>query len=282
MSAITVVGSVNLDLVATCEHLPRPGETITATACARHPGGKGANQALAARRAGADVALIAAVGADPEAEEALALLDAEGVDLSTVVVDDEAATGLALISVDAQGENQIVVVPGANSTLQPGDVDVRDAELVLCQLEIPTEAVAAAAVSSGGLFCLNAAPARPLPAEVFERADLVIVNEGERDALADELGDLSTLVVVTMGAAGAKAYRSGRLVAETQPPAVVAIDTVGAGDAFCGALVTSLLEGMSVAAALRFACAAGALATTRSGAQPALPTRAEITAILTR
>lgn len=275
MTAITVVGSVNLDLVAHCPRLPRPGETITAHGSGRFPGGKGANQALAARRAGAEVRLIAAVGDDANAPEALALLRESGVDLSPLVVTDE-PTGLAMIAVADGGENQIVVVPGANAVLPAEAVDVSGAEAVLCQLEIPMEAVVAAARTCAGLFCVNAAPARPLPAEVLERADVVIVNETERDALAESLEDASALVVVTLGAAGAKAFRSRRLVAEAQPPPVDPIDTVGAGDAFCGVLVTALALGRDVRRALRRAVTAGALATTRHGAQPSLPTAAEI------
>lgn len=276
MPAITVVGSVNLDLVATTSRLPKPGETITASELGRYPGGKGANQALAAQRAGSQVSLIAAVGNDPAAHEALQTLQESGVDLSGLVVTSD-PTGTALITVDEAGENQIVVFPGANGSLTPEDVAVSGADIVLCQLEIPLETVAAAAATEG-LFCLNAAPATTVPKEIMERVDLLIVNEIERDHLGESLRDLSALVVVTMGAAGAKAFRSGRLVAEARPPPVVSVDAVGAGDAFCGALVTALAFERSVAAALEWACAAGALATTRRGAQPSLPMAKEIDA----
>lgn len=275
MPTVTVVGSVNLDLVARCPQLPRPGETITAESFARFPGGKGANQALAAKRAGSDVSLIGAVGEDSDAEEALALLVEAGVDLSGVRRVD-APTGLALITVGESGENQIVVVPGANHMLATDMIDIGATDAVLCQLEIPMDAVVAAAERTQGLFCVNAAPATALPAEVLERADVLIVNETERDLLSDQLADTGALVVVTLGAAGAKAFRGGRVVAEVQPPPVDPVDTVGAGDAFCGALVTALAGGTTVAAALRYGCIAGALATTRQGAQPSLPTAAEI------
>lgn len=275
MPTVTVVGSVNLDLVARCPQLPRPGETITAESFARFPGGKGANQALAAKRAGSDVSLIGAVGEDSDAEEALALLVEAGVDLSGVRRVD-APTGLALITVGESGENQIVVVPGANHLLATDMIDIGATDAVLCQLEIPMDAVVAAAGRTQGLFCVNAAPATALPAEVLERADVLIVNETERDLLSDQLADTGALVVVTLGAAGAKAFRGGRVVAEVQPPPVDPVDTVGAGDAFCGALVTALAGGTTVAAALRYGCIAGALATTRQGAQPSLPTAAEI------
>lgn len=252
---------------------------MTATDSARYPGGKGANQALAAQRAGAATTLVAAVGRDDHADEALALLRPSGVDLSRLV-ETPHPTGIAMIAVDPGGENQIVVVPGANSHLRAEQVNASDADVVLCQLEIPMEAVEAAAQTSTGLFCMNAAPAMDLPPAVLERADVVIVNETERNALADSLGSINALVVVTLGAAGAKAYRGGRAVAEAQPPAVTPVDTVGAGDAFCGALVSALGEGQSVADALSFGCAAGALATTIPGAQPSLPTAAEIEAAL--
>ncbi len=279
MPSVIVVGSVNLDLVANCARLPRPGETITAVEWDRHPGGKGANQALAAQRAGADVALVGAVGNDAFAEEALALLRDSEVDLSGVVTTPH-QTGLALIVVDAAGENQIVVLPGANSFVDASRVDTSGAEVVLCQLEVSNEVVEAAVRTAGGLVCINAAPARPLSKAVLDRAHVLIVNEAERAEMADSLESTAALVVVTLGAAGAKAFRSGRLVAEAQPPPVEAIDTVGAGDAFCGALVQALGDGSSVQGALERACAAGALATTRRGAQTSLPDAAEIDSVL--
>lgn len=276
-----MVGSVNLDLVASCPRLPRPGETVTATDSARYPGGKGANQALAAQRAGAGTTLIAAVGHDDHADEALTLLRSSGVDLSRLVTSTH-PTGVAMIAVDPQGENQIVVVPGANAHLTSEQVNASDADVVLCQLEIPMEAVLAAAETATGLFCVNAAPAAELPVGILDRADVVIVNETERDALADSLDSTSALVVVTLGAVGAKAYRRGRLLAEAQPPPVTPLDAVGAGDAFCGVLISSLGEGDSLPAALERACAAGALATTVRGAQPSLPMAADIEAVLSR
>lgn len=270
MPSVTVVGSVNLDLVASCARLPRPGETVTALEWARYPGGKGANQALAAQRAGSTVSLVGAVGQDDFATEALALLRSSSVDLSGVATTNQ-QTGLALIVVDAAGENQIVVVPGANAFIDASAIDTSGAEIVLCQLEVPPEVVEAAVRTATGLVCINAAPARDLSAEVMDRADVVIVNETEKSQLSDTLKSTSALVVVTLGASGAKAFRSGRLVAEAQPPAVTPVDTVGAGDAFCGALVHALGEGRSVITSLQWACAAGALATTQRGAQPSLP-----------
>lgn len=279
MATVTVVGSVNLDLVAVCTRLPRPGETVIAREWARHPGGKGANQALAAQRCGSVVALVATVGDDEFADEALALLRTSGVDLTRVEATSQ-PTGVALIVVDENGENQIVVVGGANQSLNADRAGTAGADVVLCQLEVPDSVVEAAVRTADGLVCINAAPARQLSDEVMNRVDVLIVNETERAELGDTLDSTSALVVVTLGAAGAKAFRSGRLVAETQPPAVSPVDTVGAGDAFCGALAHALGEGHSVLASLEWACAAGALATTRPGAQPSLPTADEINGLL--
>lgn len=277
---ICVVGSVNLDLVAACPRLPTPGETVTDATLSRFPGGKGANQALAARRQGANVTLIAAVGADPQADEALELLRRDGVDLSRLVAVADQPTGIALIVVDRYGENQIAVAPGANRHLTLDQVDARGFDAVLCQLEIRDETVSEVADQATGLFCVNAGPARPLPATVLERADVIIVNEIEHDTLNDQLADFAGMLVVTRGARGATAVRRGERVVTAHPPSVEAIDTVGSGDAFCGTLVVELARGMSVESALRRACGSGALAATRVGAQPSLPTSSALDAIL--
>jgi ribokinase len=249
---------------------------------ARHPGGKGANQALAARLMGANVSLIARVGKDPNADEALALLRQAGVDLTRAWRDPSAPTGVALIVVDAKGENQIVVAPGANGRLAPGDVNVDDADAVICQFEVPIETVEAAAEKTTGLFFLNAAPARLLTEPLLKRADVVVVNEVEHAELAAGLERFGGLVVITAGAAGAAVYRRGRQVGRATPPSVTPIDTVGAGDAFVGALVVAMVEERTTNEALTRACAAGALATTKQGAQPSLPTAAEVDAVLAR
>ena len=272
---LVVVGSVNLDLTARCRTLPQPGETLHATGFSRSPGGKGANQALAARRLGAEVSLIGSVGRDDASSEALRLLRAEGVDLGMVKSSD-APTGTALITVADDGENTIVIVPGANGELQPGDVDVSRADGVLCQLEVPVEAVEEAAAQASGLFVLNAAPCVPVPSSVVERADVIVVNEIEHRMLRSDAIDDDTVVVVTKGREGAVALQAGSPVAAAEPPAVRAVDTVGAGDAFVAALVVALLEGTELERALEAGCAAGALATTVSGAQAALPHRAQI------
>ena len=253
MTAITVIGSVNLDFVATAQTLPAPGETVTGARLARHPGGKGANQALAAQRLGADVKLVARVGADGLADEALSLLNAEGVDLRACAVDAVASTGVALIAVAAGGENQIVVAPGANAAFTPNHLTQATHGALICQLELPLETVAKAVAEADGFVCLNLAPAAAMPAQTLARADLIVVNETEAAFYGEALHAL---------------------------PGLIAIDTTGAGDAFVGALTLALLEGQAPEAALKFACTAGALAATRAGAQPSLPTRAEVDARL--
>jgi ribokinase len=280
MSRVVVVGSVNLDLVATCHRLPKPGETVGDARLARHPGGKGANQALSARRMGAEVSLVARVGDDANADEALALLREAGVDLSLARRDPKEPTGVALIVVDEDGENQIVVAPGANQRLAPADVNVAGFDAVICQFEVPIETVEAAAEQAGGLFCLNAAPARSLTSSLVRHADLIVVNEVEHAEVGPDLEGYGGLVVLTTGASGAVLYRRGKEVARATPPRVHPVDTVGAGDAFVGALVVAMIDGLSAVDALTRACAAGALATTKPGAQPSLPTAAEVDSIL--
>lgn len=277
---IVVVGSVNLDLVATGTRLPSPGETVTGATFARHPGGKGANQALAARRLGAEVALIGRVGRDSMAEEALALLRAGGVDVSGCLAHESAATGVALIAVDASGENQIVVAPGANATLAPDALVLPDADVVLCQLELPVATVAKAATLAKGLFCVNLAPAAQVDDIVLQRADLVVVNETEAAFYGTALHAARGKVAVTYGAKGAALFSGGAEIARAPAPKVHAVDATGAGDAFVGALVVALLEAMPDGAALRFACAAGGLAATKPGAQPSLPLRADVDALV--
>jgi ribokinase len=262
--SLTVVGSINLDLVAQVERLPRPGETLTGATLERIPGGKGANQAVAAARLGAAVRMVGAVGRDANAGEALSGLREAGVDSAVREVDEP--TGIAIILVAADGENQIVVVPGANAHVAgfsaPGHV--------LCQLEIPDAAVQAAREQADWL-CVNAAPARPLPVE----ADLVVANRYEAEVVGDQ-----ALLALTLGAEGAILLEDGREVARATPPRVDAVDGTAAGDAFTACLVVSLLEGRDREEALRRACAAGAIAASRFGAQPSLPSADEVDAIL--
>lgn len=277
---ICVVGSVNLDIVARAKKLPAPGETVTGATLARYPGGKGANQALAARRLGADVAMIAAVGKDAAAGEALALLRSDGVDLSGLIVDENAPTGVALINVSEAGENQIVVAPGANLGLTPGLLKLPPSDAIICQLEIPFETVAEAGRQSRGRFVVNLAPAARVPDEIIRRADLLIVNETEEAFYGDLLHTSDALVCLTLGADGAQMFRKGRKLGRAKPPKVTVVDTTGAGDCFVAALTLALLEGRNETDALAFACAAGALATTKPGAQPALPWREDVDRLL--
>ena len=270
-----MVGSVNLDLVARCERLPQPGETVTDAVFERHPGGKGANQAVAAARLGADVRFIGCTGSDSFSEEALASLRAAGVELNVRAVD--APTGVALIYVDSAGETEIVVAPGANAEVAPTDVRVDDADGVVCQLEVPVAAVARAAVLARRFF-LNAAPAREIPAELVRQAELVVVNRLERDALPRT----PPLTALTLGAEGAVLLERGEEVARAAALEVEAVDGTAAGDAFTACLVVSLLEGRPREEALTRACAAGALAASRRGAQPSLPTADEVDAFAAR
>lgn len=276
MSSIVVIGSVNIDIVASVSRLPAPGETVTGATLDRFPGGKGANQALAARRLGADVRLIARVGDDAAADEALLLLREGGVDLSGCLAVESATTGTALIAVAPSGENHIVVAPGANRLLLPDDVRGIEADAVICQLEVPVRAVTEAAESFQGFFCVNLAPAAEIDVTVLQRADLVVVNETESDWYGGSLAACSGMVATTRGAGIATLERNGQLIAEAKPPAVRPIDTTGAGDTFTAALTCALVEGQAPEQALRFACAAGAASTLKMGAQPSLPSRESV------
>lgn len=264
VAELTVVGSINLDLVAKVERLPRPGETLTGATLERIPGGKGANQAVAAARLGARVHMAGCVGRDPNAGDALAGLREADVELAVREID--APTGIAIILVAEDGENQIVVVPGANAEV--GGFSA--AGNVLSQLEIPDDALREARAQADWL-CVNAAPARPLAVA----ADLVVANRYEAEVIGDQ-----PLLALTLGEDGAVLLEGGREVARAAPPRVDAVDGTAAGDAFTACLVVSLLEGRDREESLRRACAAGALAASRFGAQPSLPTSDEVDAIL--
>jgi ribokinase len=281
-TSIVVVGSVNLDLAASVSRLPVAGETVTGAELQRFPGGKGANQALAARRLGADVTLIGRVGDDAAADEALALLQAGKVDLSLCGRDAEAPTGIALIAVAPSGENQIVVAPGANRMLRPEMVDLPAADALICQLEVPVETLTRAAAVFDGFFCVNLAPALDVPAALIERADLVVVNETEAAYYGGALDACKGMLAITYGAKGAVLERSGKALAEARPPQIDAVDATGAGDTFTAALTVALVEGQEPGAALSFACAAGAASAMKAGAQPSLPFREEVEALLVR
>jgi ribokinase len=302
MPRVLVVGSANIDLVALVERLPAPGETVSEGTLLVTHGGKGANQAVAARRLGAEVRLLACVGADASGAEIRAGLEAEGIGVAGLVATPDAATGTALIVVDARGRNQIAVAPGANRCLPPSAVerweaDFAWADVVLCQLETPVETVVRAlelARARGKVTILNPAPVRDLDPRVWPLVDYLTPNESEAARLGGmsvvEQGEAAAVgralraqgaraVIVTLGERGALASSAaGDLVVPAFP--VTAVDTTAAGDAFNGALAVALAEGAPLWPALRLATAAAALACTTRGARPSLPRRAEVDALL--
>jgi ribokinase len=281
--SIRVIGSINLDIVASGTALPRAGETVIGAKLAYHPGGKGANQALAARKLGADVTMVGAIGKDGAADQALSLLRANEVNLDQIKIVADQPTGVALIAVGEGGENQIVVAPGANDALTPnmlGDLSTQTCDATICQLEIPLPTIDAIAAQVNGFFAINLAPAQAVSEAVLNRADLIIVNETEAAFYGDALQDVRGLVVVTLGAKGAIMYQGAVGSLSAKPPKVVPVDTTGAGDTFVGALVVALMEGQSRQDALIFACAAGAAATQKAGAQPSMPDRTAVLALM--
>lgn len=299
---IVVIGSTNTDLVVGVRHIPAPGETVLGGALATVAGGKGANQAVAAARLGGAVTFVARLGEDAFGENAVAGFVQEGLDTRYVTATPGAASGVALIAVnEATGENAIVVAPGANALLSPEDVDAAApafdaAQAVVVSLEIPLETAARAVEAADARripVILNPAPARPLPPDLLERITVLTPNEGEarrilnRDEDDADAADLAAALlesgvgaaVMTLGAAGAVlATPDG--VEHVPGFRVTAVDTVAAGDCFTGALAVEFAAGRSLRDAVRFANAAAALSVTRRGAQPALPTRAEVEAFL--
>jgi len=265
--SIAVIGSINLDIVAHVKDFPQPGETVTNASVKRFPGGKGGNQALAARRLGAAVYMVARVGDDPVADEALNGLRQEGVDLSYCQTLADTSTGLALIVVTEAGENQIVVAPGANALFDAEHLVVPECDAIIAQLEVPVETILKAAVPHKNFFCLNAAPAKHVPLELLKNVDLLVVNEIEAQTLGSELDSFTGLLATTYGGEGAELKQNGELIASAKPPKVSVVDTTGAGDAFTAALTVALTRGLAPQAALEFACIAGALTTTKMGAQ---------------
>ena len=281
---IGVIGSINLDLVASGAPLPTAGETVTGARFAQHPGGKGANQALAARRLGADVFMAGCVGDDALAEPALTLLRQDGVDVSAVMSEIGTSTGVALISVSPEGENQITVASGANARVSAADVsNLPKCDVILCQLEVPVAAVSSAAeraAETGALMAINLAPAQQVPPELLRQSDLLIVNEIEAAFYGDALHQNGGMVALTLGGDGAALFKMGKEIARVPAFSVPVVDTTGAGDTFCGALTVALAEGASPETALRFASAAAALAVTKPGAQPSLPRREQVETLL--
>lgn len=281
---IAVLGSANMDLVARTPRLPAPGETLLGTAFTATPGGKGANQAIAAARAGGDVHFLGAIGSDTfalELRETL-VLDDVGIELLREV---DGPSGVAIITVDDTGENTITVVGGANSTMTSLSDDelqvIANADVLVSQLEIPIETVTAAACharANGTTVILNPSPATRLPQVLLGNVDVLVVNSTESDQLGSSVLSAVPNVVTTLGAEGAT-YRGSDGRSFSAPTVEVdVVDTTGAGDAFTGALAVTWRECPEIA--VRWACAAGALATTRLGAAASLPTRAEIAEIL--
>ena len=302
MSRVLVVGSANVDFTVALARLPRPGETVSEGTLLVARGGKGANQAVAARRLGAEVRLIGCVGDDPAGREVRAALAAEGIGVDALATVAEPATGTALIVVDRDGRNQIAVAPGANRALTAADVERRQAdfawaEVVVCSLEVPLPAVRRAleiARAHTATTIVNPAPFPDAGIDFLSLADYVTPNESEaarlagleviglegaRTAAAAVRARGAGTAVLTLGAAGVLADGPGGLV-HAPAFAVTAVDTTGAGDAFNGALAVALGERRSLAEALRFANATAALACTRRGAQPAMPARAEVERLL--
>jgi ribokinase len=302
MADILVIGSLNTDLVVRAPRFPLPGETIQGGDFATFPGGKGANQAVAAARLGAEVAMIGRVGNDAFGSMLIENLRQNHVDASRVLPDETTATGTAIIIVDANGQNSIVLSPGANSKFTPAHIEpasIPPAKLLLLQFEIPLETVlhaARLAKEKGLRVLLNPAPARPMPEGLLGLSDLLLPNETELALLTGEpVGDLGSVeaaarslirrgarnVIVTLGENGALLVNEGR--ARHIPSfKVAAVDTTAAGDAFIGGLAVGLLNGQTLEDAVQYGCACGALAVTKFGAQPSLPTSEEAAKLLRR
>jgi len=287
---VCVVGSLNLDLVASVQRLPGPGETVLGTDYQEHPGGKGANQAVAAARAGARTAMVGAVGDDPAGHRLRTVLEHEGIDTTAVRTVDR-PTGRALIGVDRSGENSIMVVPGANAALTVDHVQgaaamLRSSRVVLMQLEVPLAVIAAVCevVESTTICVLNPAPAAQVPDDVLRRLDVLVPNEHEIAVLGGTEALIEAGVrrlLVTEGARGARLRLPDGTWHPVAPWPVEPVDTTAAGDAFCGVFAAYLASGHDWVAAAHAAAVGGALATTRPGAIPSLPTADALRAALT-
>ncbi|MCK3685545.1 ribokinase [Maribellus sp. YY47] len=297
-NTILVVGSSNTDMVVKTSHFPLPGETILGGEFLMNPGGKGANQAVAARRLGGEVVFVGKTGNDIFGKQAVQLLAEEGIDTKHILVDENSPSGVALITVDGKGENNIVVASGANGTLVPKDLAelgeiLKASGMVLLQLEIPLETVAYVADLAVGLqkkVILNPAPAQALPDSLLKGLYLITPNETEASQLTGiEVNDRDSAleaakalvakgvqnVIVTMGSAGAFVL-STEYTGMVEAPKVTAVDTTAAGDTFNGALAVFLSEGMKMQEAVRLACVAASVSVTRNGAQASVPFRNEI------
>lgn len=297
--SLCVVGSLNMDLIVRTPRIPAPGETILGTSFTTAAGGKGGNQAVAAAKLGAPVKIIGRIGKDDFGKQLRSSLNTVGVDTRYLSEDADAPTGVALISVDDKGQNSIIVAPGANARVTRQDVDaardaLREARVVMAQLEIPLDTVAYAmrvAHDAGALTILNPAPAQPLSRELFQDVDVLIPNETEASQLTNipvtdfesaaraavvlrEMG--ARRIIITLGSQGALWIEENRSALEILPFAVKPVDSTAAGDAFVGALAAALAREMDWETSILMASAAGALTTTKPGAQPSLPTRAEL------
>ena len=288
---VVVVGSANLDLVATTARMPGPGETVLGSGFSQHPGGKGLNQAVAAARSGATTALIAAIGDDDAGTLLRSVAEHEGIDTSQMSPVADIPTGRAVIIVDDRAENSIVVIPGANgrSRFESLPADVASSTVVLAQLEVPLATVTNAFTAARAAGCrtvLNPAPAPDggLPAELLALCDVIVPNEHEVDVLGGVDRLLTSgvgTVIVTRGAAGVSvSEQSGGTPWAIDAFDVSPIDTTGAGDSFCGALATQLATRADLRHAVRYAAAAGALATTVAGAVPSIPHAAAVDALM--
>jgi ribokinase len=297
-ASVTVVGSLNIDLAVLVDHIPAAGETVVArTPGELYFGGKGANQAAAAAAMGGNVSMVGRVGDDDVGERTRADLAARGVQIDGVLTTPGAQTGRATIAVDPHGENLIIVDPGANHRLSADDVGapaVRDAAVLLVQLEIPLDVAAAAVMTARGLVVLNPAPPAVLPQSLLDHVDVLVPNMSELGLLTDQpaprdrvqAGQLAESlgrrfdVVVTMGALGVLVVPRVGEHTHLPAPAVDVVDTTGAGDCFCGALAVGLAEGKDLVAAAQLAVVAAALSTTAPGARDGLPSRMEVDAQL--
>ncbi|PZR27077.1 MAG: ribokinase [Citrobacter freundii] len=295
---IIVVGSTNMDMVVKTSHIPAHGETVLGGSFFMNPGGKGANQAVAVARLGGEVIFISKMGNDVFGKQSFQLFDEEGIDTRYILSDDELPSGVALITVDQEGENSIVVAPGANASLLPPDMeaalaDINASSIILMQLEIPLETVlflVRYASEKDIKVILNPAPATALPKELLEHVDIITPNRTEASMLSGiEVTDLDTAkeaarqihqmgvknVVITMGSLGAVVY-TGKDHHLIPAHAVQTVDSTAAGDVFNGALAVSLSEGKELLAAVKFACEAAAISVTRLGAQSSIPYRNEL------
>lgn len=280
---VAVLGSINMDLITCAAVLPAPGETVLGDSFETAQGGKGANQAIAAAKSGARTTFVGSVGDDAFADELATCLSAAQVDAS-LLRREPGPSGIAAITVDQAGENSIVVVPGANSTVTDlTDIElsaIANADILLCQLEIPLATVIAGAVHArahGTVVMLNPSPVQPLPDNLVDAVDVLVVNEAEAAAIGAGVLDRIDHVVITLGSAGAR-YRAPDSTFDVPAPRVEAVDTTGAGDAFAGALASEWHAGPS--RAMVWACAGGAFATTGRGAGSSSGTRADIEALL--